>query len=237
VQTTPNETSGRFDPQTASDSGRPPDRGFAGESRPAILIVCADPALGMEYAREIERRGMPCRMRWVRSSFEPGQETDSAGWAVILLDESALPDLSDAALLSAVGLCAQAAQVVVFAQEHFEGVLTQPIASGRVEFVPRVGHFVADGVDRVERMARAWSDLAGLPLEDEDFGEILRHEVNNPLTGILGNAELLLARRDTLSPASIERLKTIAELAVRLRETVRRLSHIWSEKHDHARTI
>jgi signal transduction histidine kinase len=68
-----------------------------------------------------------------------------------------------------------------------------------------------------------------------DFGEILRHEVNNPLTGILGNTELLLARRDGLPPGAIERLQTIAELAVRLRETVRRLSNAWDERHEHAR--
>jgi signal transduction histidine kinase len=65
----------------------------------------------------------------------------------------------------------------------------------------------------------------------ENFGELLRHEVNNPLTGILGNVELLLARRDGLPPAAVERLETIAELAVRLRETIRRLSHTW-ERHD-----
>ena len=28
--------------------------------------------------------------------------------------------------------------------------------------------------------------------EIRNFGELLRHELNNPLTGILGNAELLL---------------------------------------------
>jgi signal transduction histidine kinase len=28
---------------------------------------------------------------------------------------------------------------------------------------------------------------------DESFAELLRHELNNPLTGILGNAQLLLA--------------------------------------------
>ncbi len=28
--------------------------------------------------------------------------------------------------------------------------------------------------------------------ETRDFGEVLRHELNNPLTGILGNAEMLL---------------------------------------------
>jgi signal transduction histidine kinase len=73
------------------------------------------------------------------------------------------------------------------------------------------------------------NDLAG------DFGEILRHEVNNPLTGILGNTELLLARRDRLPPGAVERLETIAELAVRLRETVRRLSNAWEEHHETAR--
>jgi len=64
-----------------------------------------------------------------------------------------------------------------------------------------------------------------------DFGEVLRHELNNPLTGILGNAELLLVelRRNTaeLPPHLLSRLETIAALAVRMRETVRRLSEEW----------
>ena len=65
-----------------------------------------------------------------------------------------------------------------------------------------------------------------------DFGMVLRHELNNPLTGILGNAELLLAdvRRKNLElPGVVQaRLETIAELAVRMRETVRRLSEEWN---------
>jgi len=64
-----------------------------------------------------------------------------------------------------------------------------------------------------------------------DFGTVLRHELNNPLTGILGNAELLLAdvRRKNLELPGVAqaRLETIAELAVRMRETVRRLSEEW----------
>jgi signal transduction histidine kinase len=66
----------------------------------------------------------------------------------------------------------------------------------------------------------------------EDFGEVLRHELNNPLTGILGNAELLLSeirRNDDgrLPAGGLQRLETIATLAVRLRETIRRLSQEW----------
>jgi DNA-binding NtrC family response regulator len=66
----------------------------------------------------------------------------------------------------------------------------------------------------------------------EAFGEVPRHELNNPLTGILGNAELLLAevrRKDDgrMPRGGQQRLETIGALAVRLRETVRRLSQDW----------
>jgi signal transduction histidine kinase len=64
---------------------------------------------------------------------------------------------------------------------------------------------------------------------------VLRHELNNPLTGILGNAELLLSeiqrKSDGRSPQGApRRLETIAALAVRLRESVRRLSMEWESR-------
>src|SRR5215470_14306532 len=70
----------------------------------------------------------------------------------------------------------------------------------------------------------------------EDFGQLLRHELNNPLTRILGNAELLLSevrrKNDGRLPQGGQvRLETIAALAVRLRETVRRLSQEWEQAH------
>jgi signal transduction histidine kinase len=57
-----------------------------------------------------------------------------------------------------------------------------------------------------------------------EFAEMLRHEINNPLTGILGNAEMVLAHRDRLPAAAAKRLEIVVDLAVRLRETIRRLS-------------
>ena len=53
---------------------------------------------------------------------------------------------------------------------------------------------------------------------------MLRHEINNPLTGILGNAEMALAHRERLPDAAAKRLEIVVDLAVRLRETIRRLS-------------
>ena len=56
------------------------------------------------------------------------------------------------------------------------------------------------------------------------------HEINNPLTGILGNAELLLSHGTRLPAMDVQRLQTVVELAVRLRETIRRLSDAWESR-------
>src|SRR5262249_39757995 len=132
---------------------------------------------------------------------------------------------------------AEAAPIVVVAAPERQSELAFFITSGCVDFVARTGHFVPVAAGLVERRLRLANSIANLAASDEtpveDFGEILRHEVNNPLTGILGNAELLLARREALPPGAVARINTIAELAVRLRETVRRLSNAWMLRHDH----
>jgi signal transduction histidine kinase len=57
----------------------------------------------------------------------------------------------------------------------------------------------------------------------DELASVLRHEVNNPLTGVLGNAELILVEEKGLSEKSAERLQTIVQLALRLRDVARRL--------------
>jgi len=52
----------------------------------------------------------------------------------------------------------------------------------------------------------------------------VRHEINNPLTGLLGQAQLLL--RDELSEKARKRVETIEELATRLRDIVAQLREV-----------
>lgn len=52
----------------------------------------------------------------------------------------------------------------------------------------------------------------------------VRHEINNPLTGVIGQAQLLL--REDLSPAARRRVETIEQLAGRIRDTVARLREV-----------
>jgi hypothetical protein len=58
----------------------------------------------------------------------------------------------------------------------------------------------------------------------EDVAELvarIRHEINNPLTGVLGQAQLLL--REDLSDRARKRAETIEELAIRIRDIVAEL--------------
>ncbi|HSS20887.1 MAG TPA: histidine kinase dimerization/phospho-acceptor domain-containing protein [Pyrinomonadaceae bacterium] len=52
----------------------------------------------------------------------------------------------------------------------------------------------------------------------------VRHEINNPLTGVLGQAQLLL--REELSESARRRATTIEEQAIRIRDIVAQLRQV-----------
>ncbi len=52
----------------------------------------------------------------------------------------------------------------------------------------------------------------------------VRHEINNPLTGVLGQAQLLL--REDLNDKARKRVETIENLAIRLRDIVGQLREV-----------
>jgi two-component system, NtrC family, sensor kinase len=52
----------------------------------------------------------------------------------------------------------------------------------------------------------------------------VRHELNNPLTGVLGQSQLLL--REELNDKARKRARTIEELAIRMRDVVAQLRQV-----------
>src|SRR5712675_1232988 len=60
--------------------------------------------------------------------------------------------------------------------------------------------------------------------EVADLVSRVRHEINNPLTGVLGQAQLLL--REELSDKARKRVETIEQLARRLADTVAELRQV-----------
>jgi signal transduction histidine kinase len=57
----------------------------------------------------------------------------------------------------------------------------------------------------------------------------MKHSVNNALTSMLGNAELLLLEPGQLSKESIAQIKTIHSMALRINEIMQRFSSLGSE--------
>jgi signal transduction histidine kinase len=142
----------------------------------------------------------------------------------------------DAAVLSRnkideqIAELAELSPIILIGSAQDQPHIARLVAAGRADFVAQLAGFatlVAALLERIVRAAEAAEAARGMALRDlpEELLEFLRHEINNPLTGILGNAELLLAGRDHLPPASVQRLQTVVELAVRLRENVLRVTH------------
>jgi hypothetical protein len=217
-----------------------------------ILLVSDD--AGLCAAARLEFESKPERLRVVAvSTMDAARrivEDAAPAPAVILLEETvalAGPDGKAGKaprLDSVVSALAAYAPVVVIGGAGHECELAALIAAGSADFVSRAGGCLPVALGLVEQRLRRAQHApdAALPVpggngnNGEAFGETLRHELNNPLTGILGNAELLLAevRRKNdgrLPNGGQQRLETIAALAVRLRETVRRLSEDWEAHH------
>jgi signal transduction histidine kinase len=208
----------------------PPPNGDVRCEFRSLQVVCAEPDLTYRYLRELERGGCLSDFVVANSAAEARRNTGYAPPLLTLLDESALA--ADDSLSLSVALLCEVAPVVVVASSERRAELEACIRSGRIDFVSSGAGCVQTAAGLIEARLRTAesatrSDAPPAGPNRENFGERLRHEVNNPLTGILGNAELLLARPDTLPPGAAQRLETIAQLAVRLRETVRRLSDSW----------
>jgi len=60
----------------------------------------------------------------------------------------------------------------------------------------------------------------------------MKHSVNNALTSMLGNAELLLLEPGQLSSQSLAQIKTIHSMALRINEVMQRFSSLASEMRD-----
>jgi len=234
-----------------------------GTQEQTILLVSDDAALCAAARLELERIDPSLRVAAVSTLDAARSILEGAAPVVILLEDACVTTEGDGPrgralrLDAAVATLAGYAPVVVIGDADCQTQLAPFVAAGAADYVARSGGCLPVAVKLVERRLRESQLLAASAQERSDqygstsaeslmeesgagdFGEVLRHELNNPLTGILGNAELLLTelrrKKDDRLPAGAQmRLETIAALAVRLRETVRRLSQEWEARQNHA---
>jgi signal transduction histidine kinase len=198
-------------------------------SESALLLGFIDTAIAQRLASEMERLTRAGRPAIASSLLQLRLLMSRTTPKVTVVDHLLF---EGASLADTLRQLAAKAPVILVAPPEKQAEVTRLVAGGEVEFVARVGDFVPLAICLIERRLRwvamsnsivgpPWAELPG------DIGTIFRHEINNPLTGILGNAELLLAHRERFSAVDTQRLQTVVDLAVRLRETTRRLSNAW----------
>jgi signal transduction histidine kinase len=197
------------------------------------VLGTADDAQGQQIAREVSRIArLESLVPVITTTNIVHIEELSARFqpAVILLDECLAPDVP---LDEPVRKLACLAPVVLIASVDRQAEVAAIVASGEIDFVARTGNFAPLAIGLAQRQLRGIRPASqAVPFSgfQGDLAEIVRHEINNPLTGILGNAEMLLSHRDRLHLADIQRLQTVVDLAVRLRETTRRISAAWEHQ-------
>jgi signal transduction histidine kinase len=214
-----------------------------------VLLISDDASFCARTRDELQSREGKLRVAMVSSVDAARRVVEDEAPAVILLEEATVTggmDREAALRLDAVvSSLAGYAPVVVLGNEARPAELDALVAAGAADYVGMpttsllaaaelVGRRLRQSQKVCEDVRAARSEMR-MPLAGQtadDFGHVLRHELNNPLTGILGNAELLLSevrrKNDGRMPQGGQiRLETIAALAVRLRETVRRLSQEW----------
>src|SRR5260370_12604143 len=205
-----------------------------------ILVVSDDAVLCAAVRREFEASIAELRVASVTSVAAAPRNLEEDAPLAIVLEEAAIsaeahgPRGIVPRLEAVVTSLAIYAPVVVIGTAEHRAELSALIDAGAADYVMRDGGCVPAALNLIRGRLRQTQSVADSALDHfeeavEDFGEVLRHELNNPLTGILGNAELLLAEvhrnKDRKLPYGGEqRLETISALAMRLTATVRRLS-------------
>jgi signal transduction histidine kinase len=230
------------------------------EIRQTILVISNDALLCAAVRRDLETRRPEVRVSAVSGIAAALRILEDTAPSAILL--AAEPDEAPGELQEKArdgelrgrmpGLCAvvialaEYAPIVVMGHGSWEPGLQDLIAAGEADYVPRSEGCIAIAAGLLERRLTQAKPPGGRDSNltqdwEKDFAEVLRHELNNPLTGILGNAELLLAeisrRNDGQLPSGgLQRIETIAALAMRMRETVRLLSQEWEARSEAVRS-
>jgi len=195
----------------------------------SAVLATADSGLAQKLAAEVERFGKLEPVTTIAALAQLRDRLGEIAPRVIFLDGMLL---GQAPVVESLRQLTETAPVVFLDSNACQAQVSRLLAEGDVELVVRMGDFIPHAAALIERRLR-WAERSGFGLGPPwaeltgDIPEIFRHEINNPLTGILGNAELLLAHGDRLTAIDTQRLHTVVDLAVRLRENVRRLSNAW----------
>lgn len=166
-------------------------RKCATDQKLSILLVSRDPALRDQVRRELQVH-VP-EVALVSTLDAARQLIQESPPTVILLDEKSLEESAQDGhekhprLDSVVACLAGYAPVVVIAAERHKKDMESLVAAGAADYVERRSGCLPAALKLVERRLRNAGGGVVATLEatgtlEEEFSEVMRHELNNPLT-------------------------------------------------------
>jgi signal transduction histidine kinase len=128
---------------------------------------------------------------------------------------------------AAICVCSSAEEERSLALDHLTALFIPP-GDARLDTLMMISSEIAKRLDAEARVHQAESSAELLQSESTLGRSMLemRHVVNDALTSLLGNADLLLLSEDPLTPQSREQILTIRKMALRLSEIMKRFSSL-----------
>lgn len=188
--------------------------GLPGVEEQRVLLVNLNSTEREALAHHQVALGSPLQLLALDSAFDALQEIQARPVNAILCGFDSYLDLNQGLLAHSGGATVPVLVLVPPGAEFSAGAVFE---QDDTDVLLRQGDYLP--------LLFAWlrRALHRKPTPWQEVGRIVRHEINNPLTGVLGNAELILADSSPLSPSARNRLRTIVDLAVRMRDVVRHL--------------
>ena len=205
--------------------------------QPTVMIVADDP----ECARSIVARWQLERLlpAFTVMSSDVGRSARTGKWDLAVVSGAAGPAaLGPGALLEE--LQAEAAPVIYVApdakaaqavRERLPGVIVMAHHEGWLDSLVLVGIEALRRADAMKRALRA-EQLAAQVQQLAALGRYMlevRHSLNNALTSVLGNSELLLLEPGALPAAARDQIDTIRQMSLRMHEIIHRFSSLEAE--------
>jgi len=205
--------------------------GMAGSEQRNVLIISDD----SEFSRQISER-------WRATRNAPAFTT--AGSSIpehvngLSFELAIVGDMRSEATLSILQVLDSLGKPVIFVRksteprrDEFTRVLFLAHCEGWLDLVILLGSEVLRRVEAVSRAERA-EQVNSLLRCHATLGQYvidMRHTMNNALTSVLGNAELLLLEPGAFSAGVRSQIDTIRNMALRLHEILQRFSSLEKE--------
>ena len=184
--------------------------------RPTVLIISDNPQFSRAISTcwQIQKNSPAFVMNDARATFDLAVVGETHANVLDSLRTSGKP---------IIHICNGRAQ-------KFPGVLDIPQIAGWMELVIAVANNLLENARAASELARL-SELRSQLEREASLGRYIlemRHSLNNALTSILGNSELMLLDSD-LGPNFRQQIETIRNMGMRMNEILQRFSSLQKE--------